>query len=589
MPTTGEVPALGILTSRIGRRFVAMFLGCALLPLIVFAWMTLARVTEQQIADTENVLHSGAKTAGMGVAARLGQVAADLTRLADAWTPDQDSVDDHAAERCADLWLLDAGGPRALRGTPLRDVGPPIGAELVHLATGRPLLRVAGTPPRLVMIVPLRTAEPARQWLVGALHGDRFWDPQELRCPGAEFAVLDRDARPLFHSFRTTPQVHSVDAVARPTAASGTFEWRVDGEPHVARFWRAFLSPQYRLDLLVVQSKARAHAYAIADAFTQWFVLTAVGTLLCVLLASLVQIRRTLGPVLSLRAATRRVAQGDLGVRVSIASRDELGALGNAFNHMTAQLQENVRKREQTERELLASRDQALAAARAKAEFVTNVSHEFRTPMTEILGAIEILGQVGDTDAAARREFTAIAGIGARRLARLIDDVLELGANTAFVGEPVDIARCITEAVATLPAAVQPRVRADLAADLPPVNGEANRLRDTFARLLDNAVKFSPPESPIEVHARFCGEVVVEVVDRGVGVSRLDLDKIFEPFRQVGRDQMTEKAHGTGLGLTLAKSNVERHGGRIEVDSELGNGATFRVFLPAAVVEPALV
>jgi signal transduction histidine kinase len=255
---------------------------------------------------------------------------------------------------------------------------------------------------------------------------------------------------------------------------------------------------------------------------------------------------------------------------------------------MTARLQETVRVREQAERELVASRDAALAAAHAKAEFVTNVSHEFRTPMTEILGAAEILTQRDGLDDGVRLEFAGIALRGAQRLAELIDDVLEFGAKDEWPMAQVDLAATLHEALGRLPGPKQQRVSLHLDDPLPPVRGDAGRLTDVWGRLLDNAAKFSDAGQPIDLRAlRRGNEVVVEVADRGVGVSRVDLARIFEPFCQVGRDQLTDKAHGTGLGLSLAKKTVERHGGRIEVESELGNGATFRVVLPAMVAAPS--
>ncbi|MEO6594423.1 MAG: HAMP domain-containing sensor histidine kinase [Planctomycetota bacterium] len=319
-----------------------------------------------------------------------------------------------------------------------------------------------------------------------------------------------------------------------------------------------------------MQSRSRREALAVASSFEQWFVLTALFTLLFVMFASLVLMRRTLGPIVTLNDATRRVGQGDLSVRVAIHSRDEFGELGAAFNHMTAHLLENVRKREQTERELVASRDAALAAATAKAEFVTNVSHEFRTPMTEILSASEILTDLDDADGASRREFTAIALSAARRLAKLVDDVLELGSTAAWEMEPMDLAATLIDAVAAMSPTRWDRLHLDVPRDLPQVLVCGRRLTETWCRLLDNAAKFSHPDTQIELRARHSGaEVMVEVVDSGVGISKQDLAHMFEPFRQFGRDQMTNKANGTGLGLTLAKSTIERHGGRIEVESEL--------------------
>jgi signal transduction histidine kinase len=201
--------------------------------------------------------------------------------------------------------------------------------------------------------------------------------------------------------------------------------------------------------------------------------------------------------------------------------------------------------------------------------------------MAEILGAAEILSNFDDHDAASRQEFASIALHGARRLARLVDDVLEIGSATSWSMEITPPAASLLDAVAMMPAEIGARIRSDVPTDLPPVLGDPVRLTEVWCRLLDNAAKFSEAGSPIELRARAVHEqVVVEVGDRGVGISRLDLDRIFEPFCQVGRDQLTAKANGTGLGLTLAKNAIERHGGRIEVDSELGNGSTFRVFLP---------
>jgi signal transduction histidine kinase len=548
-------------------------------------------------ADARESLHQGAKTSGMGLAARLGQVAADLVlvgelvqgHLGELQRGETLPLSPQIADRCASLWLSDQGRTVVLRGEPHASLPELTAAHRAHLDAGKPLVRVVGTPPHLLMVRRVGDAGSGRL-LCAELGDNRFWDPQELRSPGAQFAVLDDGGQVLCHSFEQMPGVTPLLATVAAQRASGTFEWVANGEPHLARYWRAFLSPQYATDLLVVQSRPCREATKLIDAFVWWFLLTAGCTLLCVLLASLVQMRRTLGPILSLNEATRRVAQNDLSVRVSIRSRDEFGELGGAFNHMTAQLQENVRRREQTERELVASRDAALAAARAKAEFVTNVSHEFRTPMAEIIGSTEILSQMDDADPAARREFAAIAFHGATRLARLVDDVLQLGSTVAWDMEPTDVATTLRDAVASMPASVAKRIHCDIAPDLPRVQGVEHRLTDIWCRLLDNAQKFSARGAAIEVRARpEQGAVVIEIVDHGVGISRLDLPNIFEPFRQVGRDQLTDKASGTGLGLTLVKNTVERHAGHIEVDSELGNGSTFRVTLPIAVAAPLAV
>ena len=587
--------ASGVLTSRIGRRFVLLFTFCALLPLLAFAWLALQAASERLRTDLRTSRHEGAKTAGMGIAARLSQGAGDLALAAEwaqRWSRDvaagEASLARHVGERCDAVWLLVDDQAQSLAGMAPTSLTPWTAAELAHLGAGKPLARLVGTPPQLLLARAVDPANPQRAQVVAAVRNTWFWDPDELRVLGSEVAVYDHEWRLLFHTFLTPPPAAPLVESAAVSSASGTVEWTPDDERHLARYWRAFLRPQYGCDVFVVQSRALRDALAVSDAFRRTLLLTAACTLLLVACASMVQMRRTLGPIVALRDATRRVAQGDLAVRVPVRSTDEFGDLAAAFDHMTARLRETVRVREQAERDLVASRDAALAAAHAKAEFVTNVSHEFRTPMTEILGAAEILAQRDGLDDGVRLEFAGIALRGAQRLAELIDDVLEFGAKDEWPMAQLDVAATLHEALGRLPGPKRQRVSLHLDELLPPVRGDAGRLTDVWGRLLDNAAKFSEAGQPIDLRAlRRGNDVVVEVVDRGVGVSRVDLARIFEPFCQVGRDQLTDKAHGTGLGLSLAKKTVERHGGRIEVESELGNGATFRVVLPALVAAPA--
>jgi signal transduction histidine kinase len=588
--------AIGIVTSRLGRRLVALFTLCALLPLMVFAWLALTHVTGQMQDDLRTSLHGAAKTAGMGLAARLSQVAGDLALVREFVQRRQRTgeaiagaiLQQHVGDRCDGVILRTPADDEVLVGATM--AMPPALApdQIAHLAAGKPLLLAHGEPLRLWMLASVDPSTPAAGTITATIRPQWFWDPEELRVAGSQFAAFDGGLRPLFRTFRSLPAAQPLRSAILTRPSSGTFDWAVDGEDWVARYWRAFLRPQYGFDFYVVQAQTVATAYGVARQFTGWFLLTAAATLLLVLLVSLVQIRRTLDPIVALSAATAAVAHGDLSVRVDTHSRDELGELATAFNGMTAQLRENIERRERTERDLVASRDAALAAARAKAEFVTNVSHEFRTPMTEVLSAVEILGGAAESDAAAREEFAAIALRGAQRLARMVDDVLELDGDVPVARGLVDIGDTLRSAMQELAPGDWSRVTATIAPDLPKVVGDASRLAQVWLRLFDNALKFSAAELPVTVVARAVGaDVVVEVIDRGAGISRLDLDRIFEPFCQVGRDQLVDKAHGTGLGLTLEKATVERHGGRVEVDSELGAGSTFRVVLPVAAAVPS--
>ncbi|MCK5940571.1 MAG: HAMP domain-containing protein, partial [Planctomycetes bacterium] len=353
-PASLATSGAGALTSRLGRRFVLMFALCALLPLIVFATLSVTRVSEQMNADLRATLHNAAKTSGMGLAARLGQVAGDLRLTADlvkSWRvegmwSDGEALMGQVRDHCEAVWLFDGDRVETLVGERPAPTLELTEAERAHVARGLPLAHVADGGARLMMVLELDADDEYRTRVVAHVRPQWFWDPQELRGVNCQFAACDRLGRVLFHTFRELPQSQILAAGVTRQASSGSLEWVVDGQPHLARYWHAFLQPQYGIDLWVVQSRSQAEAFAVGNAFVRWFWLTAACTLLCVVLAGLVQMRRTLDPIVSLRDATQRLGRGDLDVRVWIDSNDEFGELGGAFNDMAGRLQENIAKRE---------------------------------------------------------------------------------------------------------------------------------------------------------------------------------------------------------------------------------------------------
>jgi len=568
----------------------------ALLPLIVFAVLSVTRVSQQMQSDLRTALHDAAKASGMGLAARFGQVTGDLRLTADlvtrwradgAW-PAGETLKGQVREHCDAIWLLEQGRVQGLIGDKSLPRFSLTAAQQDHLNRGIPLVHLDGVTGDgsdvILMLLKLDPRASDDAVIVAQLRAFWFWEPQELRGANCQFAACDPRGRVLYHTFASPPATELLAASVTRRESSGSLEWEVDGVPHLARYWHAFLRPQYGVDLWVVQSRSQAEAFAVGRSFARDFWLTAACTLLCVVLVGLITMRRTLDPIVSLRDATRRLGRGELDIRVDIGAKDEFGELGSAFNDMAARLQDNIAHRERTERELVASRDAALAAVKAKAEFVTNVSHEFRTPMAEILSATEILTQIdGDAEEGVREEFSAIALHGAKRLAQLLDDVLELGDSKACDQAMVDVGATVEEAIAGMPTEVRERIRSRCSDGMPLVVGDPDGLTATWRRLLDNAAKFSATSALIDVSVERLGEsIVVRVADHGVGIASADLETVFEPFSQVGRDQLVEKAHGTGLGLALAKAVVDAHSGEVVASSRPGGGATFTVSLPVS-------
>ncbi len=226
---------------------------------------------------------------------------------------------------------------------------------------------------------------------------------------------------------------------------------------------------------------------------------------------------------------------------------------------------------------------------RVRQDFVANVSHEFRTPLTAIQGFAETLLGGALDDPANRRHFVEIIRDHAARLARLTEDLLELSRIEAGKMEmefrPTEIARLVEACLETsrLKAAAKSiALGSRLPADLPPVRGDAHRLQEVLLNLLDNAIQYTAAGGGVEVSAaREEQMVAITVSDTGVGIPQAEQGRIFERFYRVDAARSRE-AGGTGLGLSIARHIVDAHGGRIWVESAVGEGSRFHFTVPVA-------
>jgi signal transduction histidine kinase len=220
-----------------------------------------------------------------------------------------------------------------------------------------------------------------------------------------------------------------------------------------------------------------------------------------------------------------------------------------------------------------------------RADFVSLVSHELRSPMAAVIGAARTLQERWRSLTPEQREaFLALIADETNRLAALIGDVLDASRIEAgtftYRFTDVDVSALVTDAVGT--AAVgqdEVRVRADVPDSLPRVRGDAARLRQVLSNLIDNAVKYSPAGDEVAVHARGeNGRVRIEVSDNGPGIPHDQQRQIFEKFGRA--DVAGGSKPGTGLGLFIARSIAEAHGGTLDVRSRPNAGSTFTLSLP---------
>jgi two-component system phosphate regulon sensor histidine kinase PhoR len=226
---------------------------------------------------------------------------------------------------------------------------------------------------------------------------------------------------------------------------------------------------------------------------------------------------------------------------------------------------------------------------RVRRDFVANVSHEFKTPLTAIQGFAETLLSGALDDKANRKRFVEIIREHARRLARLTDDLLKLSRIEAGRLEleirPIRVEALVNGCVETARLNAQARglqIHVDLQENAPAVRGDGAQLGEVLQNLLDNAVQYTPSGGQIEVKARSNGhEVIFTVTDTGIGIPESDLERIFERFYRVDAARSRE-AGGTGLGLAIARHIVDAHGGRIWVESAVGQGSRFHFSIPCA-------
>ena len=224
---------------------------------------------------------------------------------------------------------------------------------------------------------------------------------------------------------------------------------------------------------------------------------------------------------------------------------------------------------------------------RVRRDFVANVSHEFKTPLTAIQGFSETLLAGAIDDPQNRERFLGIILEHSRRLARLTDDLLKLSQMDADRLEleirRVSVAELIESCLETAQhraAEKDIRVHVSQSKEPPDIAGDRRRLAEVLQNLLDNATQYTLPGGRITVSAEARDvDVVFTVSDTGIGIPKADQSRIFERFYRVDAARSRE-AGGTGLGLAIAKHLVEVHGGRIWVDSEIGQGSQFNFSVP---------
>jgi len=312
----------------------------------------------------------------------------------------------------------------------------------------------------------------------------------------------------------------------------------------------------------------------------------AVGSVMLALALGYSISRSLIAPVHQMDARFAELEAGDFTKQVGVRNRDELGALANHLNRMSAELGRLYRQIE--------------AANRNKSEFLANMSHELRTPLNAIIGFSEVLidkmfGELNDKQLDYLRDIHS----SGHHLLTLINDILDLSKIEAGRME-LELTRFdLTELLENSLTLVRERASRNnlsLGLEVDDALGkwvaDQRKVKQVVINLLSNAVKFTPAGGSVTLRARLLPvadgtagvAAEIAVIDTGVGIAADQLALVFEEFRQAGGDHLG-KSEGTGLGLALAKRFAELHGGTIRIASVPGEGSTFVFTLPKRFLE----
>jgi two-component system, OmpR family, sensor kinase len=289
--------------------------------------------------------------------------------------------------------------------------------------------------------------------------------------------------------------------------------------------------------------------------------------LLVAAVLSLIIARSVARPLQDVAKAAAAVAEGRLDHRAPVRGPREVKTLAETFNQMAQQVG---------------------ATQQAQRDFLANVTHDLRTPLTSIQGFSQAIMEGVTSDPGAAQRAAQIIHDEAGRLNRMVQELLDLARieagrlnMTRHSVRLTEILQAVGERVAPSAADKGLTLSTEVPA-LPPIAGDGDRLVQVYTNLIDNAIKHTPHGGKITLRAGTQdGGVLVQVCDTGEGIPTDDLPHIFDRFYQVDKSRQRAKRDGAGLGLTIAKGIVDAHGGRLWAESQEGVGTTFSTWFPA--------
>jgi len=294
-------------------------------------------------------------------------------------------------------------------------------------------------------------------------------------------------------------------------------------------------------------------------------------------------------PLDNLKNVTSEISNGNLNAKVQLETGDEFERLGQAFNTMGSKLADHrdtmEEKIEQATHELSEANRELQQLDKLKTDFIADMSHELRSPVTAIKGGLDYLKRtIHDEE---NKDYLALIDNNLLRLTHLVSDMLDLtrieAGKVEWNYEENDLAVLIREVIEILSLKAKDKsITLNYGGETPIwTHMDLERIEQVLVNLIENAIKFSNPDSSIDIDTWVDGDCVsVAVTDSGIGIAESDLEIIFKKFHSLPSGRGHGHTQGTGLGLTISRRIVEAHGGKIWAESEGGNGSVLTFTLP---------
>ncbi|CAI6039396.1 sensor histidine kinase [Cohnella sp. JJ-181] len=320
------------------------------------------------------------------------------------------------------------------------------------------------------------------------------------------------------------------------------------------------------------------------DQIKRLFVYIGAGTFFLSFILAYIYFNSLSGGIIKLNRAVNRIREGSYDT-IRLRRKDEIGELGEGIRMMSERIRRTIRDKDEEREKLKLAVDKLSRLDRQQKQFIGNVTHEFKTPLTSIKAYLDLMDMYPDDEALLRTAKTNIEG-DTQRLYEMVEKVLQLSAlekyDFEFNKEKVDVRHAIRSVLGSLKGKMDKfglRMETDLSEATAIADGDSFTI--VLVNLLDNAIKYNKPKGRIGVKCEERdGQVVIEIADTGIGIPPAVAHKIFEPFYTVDKNRSRESG-GAGLGLALAKRYAETQGGSIALVRSDAEGTTFRIAYPA--------